>query len=203
MREVNGTRSLSGESVTGSLTSRAKRSGREADRLLTRAQPRSQGALRDFRFHGAVSSSSRLAPARRRARFLKVASAGAAVAGFGILSMLVRGAHTGDGGGAATAPSNGALDVSSRIAQEAEQIGLVLPVRLGRAVAGVEPTTGVDADVMSTTRFRAMGCEIVVGGAATDEAAAIERLFVALEFSLSRFHPDSELERLNRSPAKR
>jgi hypothetical protein len=68
-----------------------------------------------------VSSSSRLAPARRRARFLKVASAGAAVAGFGILSVLVRGAHTGDGGGAATAPSNGALDVSSRIAQEASQ----------------------------------------------------------------------------------
>ena len=42
---------------------------------------------------------SRLAPARRRARLLKVASAGAAVAGFGVLSLLVRGgAHT------ATAP---------------------------------------------------------------------------------------------------
>jgi len=47
-----------------------------------------------------------------------------------------------------------------------------------------------------------MGCEIVVGGATIDETAAIERLFVALEFSLSRFHPDSELERLNRSPAE-
>ena len=98
------------------------------------------------------SSSSRLAPARRRARFLKVASAGAAVAGFGILSVLVRGAHTGSGGGAATS-ATGALDVSSRIAQEAEQIGLVLPVRLGRAVAGRRPTAGVDPDVVSTTAF--------------------------------------------------
>ena len=54
---------------------------------------------------------------------------------------------------------------------------------------------------MSTFRFRAMGCEIVVGGATPDEKAAIERLFVALELSLSRFHSDSELERLNRSSA--
>jgi thiamine biosynthesis lipoprotein len=46
-----------------------------------------------------------------------------------------------------------------------------------------------------------MGCEIVVGGATPGEAAAIQRLFATLEFSLSRFHPDSELERLNRSPA--
>jgi hypothetical protein len=54
---------------------------------LTQAQPRSQGAPRGARFHGSVSaalSSSRLGQARRRARFLKVASAGAAVAGFGI-----------------------------------------------------------------------------------------------------------------------
>jgi thiamine biosynthesis lipoprotein len=47
-----------------------------------------------------------------------------------------------------------------------------------------------------------MGCEIVVGGATTLETAAIERLFAALEAALSRFRPDSDLERLNRSKAE-
>lgn len=47
--------------------------------------------------------------------------------------------------------------------------------------------------------FRAMGCEIVVGGATAGERRAIERLFAALERSLSRFLPESDLERLNRS----
>ncbi len=50
--------------------------------------------------------------------------------------------------------------------------------------------------------FRAMGCEIVVGGATAIEIAAIERLFVALETALSRFRPDSELQRLNGSPCE-
>jgi hypothetical protein len=63
-------------------------------------------------------SSSRLGHARRRARFLKVASAGAAVVGFGIVSVLVRGAHS--GGGETPAASTG-LGVSARITQEAEQ----------------------------------------------------------------------------------
>ena len=69
----------------------------------------------------ASHSSSRLAPARRRARFLKVASAGAAVAGFGVLSVLVRGRTRGDGAG--TPATTGGLDVSSRISQEAAQTG--------------------------------------------------------------------------------
>ena len=55
---------------------------------------------------------------------------------------------------------------------------------------------------MSTHRFRAMGCEIVVGGATSLETAAVERLFLALEAALSRFRPDSDLERLNRSRAE-
>jgi hypothetical protein len=67
-----------------------------------------------------VASSSRLAPARRRARFLKVAAAGAAVAGFAILSALVREAHPGSTS-TGKAPSSAALPVSTRIAQEAEQ----------------------------------------------------------------------------------
>lgn len=54
---------------------------------------------------------------------------------------------------------------------------------------------------MSTHRFRAMGCEVVVGGATQAETAAIERLFVALESALSRFRPGSDLERLNLSDA--
>jgi len=47
-----------------------------------------------------------------------------------------------------------------------------------------------------------MGCEVVVGGATALEVAAVERLFEALEAALSRFRPDSDLERLNRTEAK-
>ncbi len=47
-----------------------------------------------------------------------------------------------------------------------------------------------------------MGCEVVVGGATDHEADAVKRLFAVLEASLSRFRPDSDLERLNRSPAE-
>ena len=47
-----------------------------------------------------------------------------------------------------------------------------------------------------------MGCEVVVGGAAPGEAAAVGRLFAALEASLTRFRPDSDLERLNRSQSE-
>lgn len=46
-----------------------------------------------------------------------------------------------------------------------------------------------------------MGCEIVVGGASAAEAAAITRLFQTLERALSRFLPDSDLQRLNNSLA--
>ncbi len=67
-----------------------------------------------------MSSSSRLAPARRRARFLKVASAGVALAGFGALSVIVRGVHPGSAGTQATVQAGGALSVSNRIAREAE-----------------------------------------------------------------------------------
>jgi thiamine biosynthesis lipoprotein len=47
-----------------------------------------------------------------------------------------------------------------------------------------------------------MGCEIVVGGATPSEQVSVERLFAALEASLSRFRPTSDLERLNRSQAE-
>ena len=73
-----------------------------------------------------ASPSSRLAPARRRAKLLKLASAGAAVVGFGVLSVIVRG---GTHSGTATATTNatsaarasGTLSLSSRISQEASQ----------------------------------------------------------------------------------
>ena len=87
----------------------------------TDATESKQGALRNVRFHREVSaapSSSRLAPARRRARFLKIAAAGAAVVGFGVLSVLVRGAHAGSSG---TPAASARLDISARITQEAEQ----------------------------------------------------------------------------------
>jgi thiamine biosynthesis lipoprotein len=55
---------------------------------------------------------------------------------------------------------------------------------------------------MSPRRFKAMGCEIAVGGASPSEQVAVERLFAALEASLSRFRPTSDLERLNRATAE-
>ena len=90
---------------------------------LTRTQRLSQGTPRCVRFYGGVAHEppcSRLAPARRRARFVKVTSAGAAVAGFGVLSVLVRGAHPGSSASPSAVASSG-LAVSSRITQEAQQ----------------------------------------------------------------------------------
>lgn len=52
---------------------------------------------------------------------------------------------------------------------------------------------------MTTNRFEAMGCEILVGGATGAEQAAVERLFRQREQVFSRFLPDSELNRVNRS----
>jgi hypothetical protein len=51
---------------------------------------------------------------------LKVASAGAALAGFGVLSIVVRGAHA---GGAGKPAASAGLGVSARISQEAAQSG--------------------------------------------------------------------------------
>lgn len=45
--------------------------------------------------------------------------------------------------------------------------------------------------------FRSMGCEVIVAGASTSERAAIERLFGMRDRTFSRFHPDSELNRVN------
>jgi thiamine biosynthesis lipoprotein len=46
-----------------------------------------------------------------------------------------------------------------------------------------------------------MGVEVVVGGASAAELAAVARVFHAWELVFSRFRPDSELSRLNRSSA--
>jgi thiamine biosynthesis lipoprotein len=43
-----------------------------------------------------------------------------------------------------------------------------------------------------------MGCEIVVGGASPTELNAVERLFRERDLIFSRFHPGSELNRVNR-----
>src|SRR5262249_11759364 len=55
---------------------------------------------------------------------------------------------------------------------------------------------------MSPDRFRAMGAEIVVGGARPSELEAIEQLFETLEQTFSRFRPDSELNRVNAGAAE-
>lgn len=65
-------------------------------------------------------SPSRITRARRRARLVKVASAGAAAAGFALVSVLVRGAHPGNSG---TPVAGDGLDASVRITQEAQQSG--------------------------------------------------------------------------------
>ena len=55
---------------------------------------------------------------------------------------------------------------------------------------------------MTTTSFGAMGCEIVVGGAADDELEAIRSLFATRDRTFTRFREDSELSRVNRSRAR-
>jgi FAD:protein FMN transferase len=55
---------------------------------------------------------------------------------------------------------------------------------------------------MSPERFRAMGAEIVVGGATPDELEEIKRLFAKLDATFSRFRPDSELNRVNAGGAE-
>jgi thiamine biosynthesis lipoprotein len=55
---------------------------------------------------------------------------------------------------------------------------------------------------MSPERFRAMGAEVVVGGATPSELEAIERLFATLDQTFSRFRPDSELNRVNAGAAE-
>jgi thiamine biosynthesis lipoprotein len=52
---------------------------------------------------------------------------------------------------------------------------------------------------MSIARFRAMGCEVVVGGALERELVAIRRLFCEQEKTFSRFVVGSELNRVNAS----
>jgi len=47
-------------------------------------------------------------------------------------------------------------------------------------------------------RFRAMGCEVVLAGA---DPAAVAEVFARWEGAFSRFLPDSELSRVNASPA--
>lgn len=51
---------------------------------------------------------------------------------------------------------------------------------------------------MTTARFRAMGCEVVVGGATNDELEQITRIFAGRDRTFSRFREDSELSRVNR-----
>jgi FAD:protein FMN transferase len=50
---------------------------------------------------------------------------------------------------------------------------------------------------MRTSRFRSMGCEVVVGGATDSELTQIRELFDARDRMFSRFRADSELNRVN------
>jgi FAD:protein FMN transferase len=50
---------------------------------------------------------------------------------------------------------------------------------------------------MSTSRFRSMGCEVVVGGATAPELEQIRALFDERDRTFSRFRVDSELNRVN------
>ena len=55
---------------------------------------------------------------------------------------------------------------------------------------------------MSPERFRAMGADVVVGGATPSELETIGELFETLEQTFSRFRPDSELNRVNAGDAE-
>jgi thiamine biosynthesis lipoprotein len=68
---------------------------------------------------------------------------------------------------------------------------------LGRAV-GPAAAGGDEHVVKAVHRFRAMGCEIVLGGG---DPAAVAGVFARWEGVFSRFLPGSELTRVNASPA--
>jgi FAD:protein FMN transferase len=53
-----------------------------------------------------------------------------------------------------------------------------------------------------TDCFESMGCEVVVGGATALELRAIRELFAERDRVFSRFRPDSELNRVNRSAGR-
>jgi len=55
---------------------------------------------------------------------------------------------------------------------------------------------------VKTDCFESMGCEVVVGGATPSELRAIEGLFAESDRVFSRFRPDSELNRVNRSAGR-
>src|SRR5262249_59035161 len=55
---------------------------------------------------------------------------------------------------------------------------------------------------MSPERFRAMGADVVVGGATPSELETIGELFETLEQTFSRFRPDSDLNRVNAGDAE-
>ena len=59
-----------------------------------------------------------------------------------------------------------------------------------------------DLQLVTERRFESMGCEVVVGGATASELRAIERLFGERDRVFSRFRPDSELNRVNRSAGR-
>ena len=104
--------------------------------------------------------------------------------------------------------ASGGLDalVADQPGSVAEQ-QLVLRLGLGRTrrspPARRRPRPTPHEHALAHHRFKAMGCEVVVGGAtlvrAAPRSSASSR---PLEASLSRFRPDSDLERLNRSPAE-
>jgi FAD:protein FMN transferase len=51
--------------------------------------------------------------------------------------------------------------------------------------------------VTKVARFRAMGCDVLVGGASPAERRAVENLFAERDRHFSRFRADSELNRVN------
>ena len=55
---------------------------------------------------------------------------------------------------------------------------------------------------MKTDCFESMGCEVVVGGSTAQELRAIRELFAERDRVFSRFRPDSELNRVNRSAGR-
>jgi thiamine biosynthesis lipoprotein len=55
---------------------------------------------------------------------------------------------------------------------------------------------------VKTDCFESMGCEVIVGGATRRELRAIEELFAERDRVFSRFRPDSELNRVNRSAGR-
>ena len=146
-----------------------------------------------------VAPPSRIDAARSRAATAKRALA---VGAAGTCAFLVLFLRAGDSGTAAGSTQSGDNATGSELPYDDSfgddffGGGSICAARTEQRL----PASAV-GDVVTTRRFRAMGCEIVVAGGGRRAFDAIVELFDERDRIFSRFRPDSELNRVNAATA--